>query len=96
MWEGSSVVMLSMYGLNSSCSFTQYAEHVINLLFLGLIHDAGSDEQKFLEASMAYAAGKPILSDVEFDNLKTKLKVCLLCFKKHGTHLIQDTYFWAT
>lgn len=34
-----------------------------------------SDEQKFLEASMAYAAGKPILSDVEFDNLKTKLKM---------------------
>ncbi|OAY59909.1 PGR5-like protein 1A, chloroplastic [Manihot esculenta] len=33
-----------------------------------------SDEQKFLEASMAYVSGKPILSDEEFDNLKLRLK----------------------
>lgn len=33
-----------------------------------------SDEQKFLEASMAYAAGKPILSDEEYDKLKIRLK----------------------
>lgn len=37
---------------------------------------AGSDEQKFLEASMAYVSGKPILSDEEFDDLKLRLKVC--------------------
>lgn len=35
----------------------------------------GSDEQKFLEAAMAYVAGKPILSDEEYDKLKLKLKV---------------------
>ncbi|KAJ0602313.1 putative PGR5-like protein [Helianthus annuus] len=33
-----------------------------------------SDEQKLLEATMAYISGNPIMSDVEFDNLKKKLK----------------------
>jgi hypothetical protein len=33
-----------------------------------------SDEQRFLEASMAYQAGQPILSDEEFDELKAMLK----------------------
>ncbi|CAL5437235.1 unnamed protein product [Camellia sinensis] len=34
-----------------------------------------SDEQKFLEASMAYVAGTPIMSDEEYDKLKMKLKM---------------------
>ncbi|KAK7265525.1 hypothetical protein RJT34_33145 [Clitoria ternatea] len=34
-----------------------------------------SDEQKFLEASMAYVSGTPILSDKEFDDLKLRLKM---------------------
>ncbi|KAM7258606.1 hypothetical protein ACFE04_014347 [Oxalis oulophora] len=34
-----------------------------------------SDEQKFLEASMAYVSGNPIMSDEEFDNLKLRLKM---------------------
>ncbi|KAJ8767649.1 hypothetical protein K2173_018207 [Erythroxylum novogranatense] len=33
-----------------------------------------ADEQRFLEASMAYVAGSPILNDQEFDKLKQKLK----------------------
>ncbi|KAL3679331.1 hypothetical protein R1sor_022287 [Riccia sorocarpa] len=33
-----------------------------------------SDEQKFLEASLAYAAGNPILTDAQYDDLKIKLK----------------------
>ncbi|KAL0296028.1 UNVERIFIED_CONTAM: PGR5-like protein 1A, chloroplastic [Sesamum radiatum] len=33
-----------------------------------------ADEQRFLEASMAYVSGNPILSDKEFDELKQKLK----------------------
>ncbi len=33
-----------------------------------------SDEQRFLEASIAFSSGKPILSDEEYDELKTKLK----------------------
>ena len=41
---------------------------------------AGSDEQKFLEASLSYAAGKPILNDQEFDDLKMRLKVIHLYF----------------
>jgi len=41
-----------------------------------LVRCVGSDEQKFLEASMAYVSGKPILSDKEFDELKLRLKVC--------------------
>lgn len=35
----------------------------------------GPDEQKLLEASMAYAAGKPIMTDAEFDELKARLRV---------------------
>ncbi len=34
-----------------------------------------SDEQRFLEASMAYVAGNPIMSDEEYDNLKIRLKI---------------------
>eukprot|EP00877_Chromochloris_zofingiensis_P012845 jgi/Chrzof1/7814/Cz02g37160.t1 len=34
-----------------------------------------SEEQKFLEASMAYARGQPILSDEEFDQLKQELRL---------------------
>ncbi|KAI7743011.1 hypothetical protein M8C21_032676 [Ambrosia artemisiifolia] len=34
-----------------------------------------SDEQKLLEATMAYISGNPIMSDVEFDQLKKQLKV---------------------
>ncbi|PIN08503.1 hypothetical protein CDL12_18920 [Handroanthus impetiginosus] len=34
-----------------------------------------ADEQRFLEASMAYISGNPILSDEEFDELKRKLKM---------------------
>ncbi|XP_042503721.1 PGR5-like protein 1B, chloroplastic [Macadamia integrifolia] len=33
-----------------------------------------SDEQKFLEASMAYVAGNPIMTNEEYDKLKMKLK----------------------
>ena len=36
---------------------------------------SGADEQRLLEASMAYIAGKPIMSDAEFDELKLRLKV---------------------
>lgn len=32
------------------------------------------DEQRFLEASMAYVSGNPIMSDKEFDDLKMRLK----------------------
>ncbi|WZY82851.1 hypothetical protein YC2023_029235 [Brassica napus] len=34
-----------------------------------------SDEQRFLEASMAYVSGNPIMSDEEYDKLKMKLKM---------------------
>ncbi|QCD81203.1 hypothetical protein DEO72_LG2g1528 [Vigna unguiculata] len=34
-----------------------------------------SDEQKFLEASMAYVSGNPIMTDKEFDELKMRLKI---------------------
>lgn len=33
-----------------------------------------SDEQKFLEASMAYVSGNPIMTDKEYDQLKMQLK----------------------
>ncbi|CAN7013933.1 unnamed protein product [Brassica oleracea var. botrytis] len=35
----------------------------------------GSDEHRFLEASMACVSGNPILNDEEFDQLKLKLKM---------------------
>ena len=31
-------------------------------------------EQKFMEATLAYQAGKPIVSDEEYDNLKRELR----------------------
>ncbi|KAI3947959.1 hypothetical protein MKW92_035828 [Papaver armeniacum] len=34
-----------------------------------------SSEQKFLEASMAYVSGKPIMTDKEYDELKLQLKI---------------------
>ncbi|KAF3448458.1 hypothetical protein FNV43_RR09171 [Rhamnella rubrinervis] len=34
-----------------------------------------SDEQKFLEASMAYVSGNPIMNDQEYDKLKLQLKI---------------------
>ncbi|KAK7412025.1 hypothetical protein VNO78_03471 [Psophocarpus tetragonolobus] len=34
-----------------------------------------SDEQKFLEASMAYVSGNPIMTDKEYDELKLRLKM---------------------
>ncbi|KAL2624283.1 hypothetical protein R1flu_008528 [Riccia fluitans] len=42
-----------------------------------------TDEQKFLEASLAYAAGNPILTDAQYDDLKIKLK-------KEGSHVAID------
>ena len=36
--------------------------------------DCSSTEQRFMEASVAYARGKPILSDVEYDDLKAQLR----------------------
>jgi hypothetical protein len=39
---------------------------------------SGADEQRLLEASMAYIAGNPIMSDAEFDELKLRLKVRIL------------------
>ncbi|KAJ9555379.1 hypothetical protein OSB04_009993 [Centaurea solstitialis] len=33
-----------------------------------------SDEQKFLEAAMAYVSGNPIMTDAEYDKLKMQLK----------------------
>lgn len=40
-----------------------------------VLWNTGSDEQRFLEASMAYVSGNPILNDEEYDKLKLKLKV---------------------
>lgn len=33
-----------------------------------------SDEQRFLEASMAYSRGQPIMADEDFDALKAELR----------------------
>jgi hypothetical protein len=41
-------------------------------LFLPVL---GPDEQRLLEASMAYVSGNPIMTDAEFDDLKLRLKV---------------------
>ncbi|KAG2633054.1 PGR5-like protein 1B, chloroplastic [Panicum virgatum] len=41
------------------------------------------DEQRLLEASMAYVAGNPIMTDAEFDDLKLRLK-------KEGSDIVQE------
>ena len=39
------------------------------------MHDACSGtEQRFMQASMAAAAGKPILSDEDYDKIKAELR----------------------
>lgn len=81
MWEGSSVVMLSNLVSTLGIFFFYIILSVIYIyvyiLWLQLfIYNAGSDEQKFLEASMAYVSGKPIMTDEEYDKLKMQLKVC--------------------
>ena len=38
-------------------------------------HACSSTEQRFLEASMAYQAGKSIVSDEEYDQLKRELRM---------------------
>ncbi|XP_066389777.1 PGR5-like protein 1A, chloroplastic [Miscanthus floridulus] len=42
-----------------------------------------ADEQKLLEASMAYVSGNPIMTDEEFDELKLRLK-------KEGSDIVQE------
>ncbi|CAD6225971.1 unnamed protein product [Miscanthus lutarioriparius] len=42
-----------------------------------------ADEQKLLEASMAYVSGNPIMTDEEFDQLKLRLK-------KEGSDIVQE------
>lgn len=95
MWEGSSVVMLSMSfifyivfltlftlifaDLSLLTEFVKTAWRLISLTFLSNI-SIGSDEQKLLEASMAYVAGNPIMTDAEFDELKLRLKVHLVFY----------------
>ncbi|CAN6203648.1 unnamed protein product [Urochloa humidicola] len=41
------------------------------------------DEQRFLEACMAYVSGNPIMTDAEFDELKLRLK-------KEGSDIVQE------
>uniref|UniRef100_A0ACD5UQH0 Uncharacterized protein n=1 Tax=Avena sativa TaxID=4498 RepID=A0ACD5UQH0_AVESA len=41
------------------------------------------DEQRLLEASMAYVSGNPIMTDAEFDDLKLRLK-------KEGSEIVQE------
>uniref|UniRef100_A0A0E0QLG3 PGR5-like protein 1A, chloroplastic n=1 Tax=Oryza rufipogon TaxID=4529 RepID=A0A0E0QLG3_ORYRU len=43
----------------------------------------GPDEQRLLEASMAYVAGNPIMTDAEFDELKLRLR-------KEGSEIVQE------
>jgi len=56
------------------------AEIICSCQFLISVHLfspwLGPDEQKLLEASMAYVSGNPIMTDEEFDQLKLRLKVC--------------------
>lgn len=89
MWEGSSVVMLSkhtlcimnliLHTLEHSFAMNYYSTSRISIIMPGFFFiDTGADEQRFLEASMAYVSGTPILSDEEFDKLKLKLKVCTM------------------
>ncbi|KAG0473097.1 hypothetical protein HPP92_014954 [Vanilla planifolia] len=41
-----------------------------------------SDEQRFLEASMAYVSGNPVLSDKELDELKLRLKLLKVAIQR--------------
>ncbi|XWS49007.1 hypothetical protein CRYUN_Cryun13aG0126500 [Craigia yunnanensis] len=76
MWKGSSVVMLTTVQISYQALFKQY----------------GSDEQKFLEASMAYVSGNPIMSDQEFDKLKLRLKMEASEIVAEGPRYVLERY----
>lgn len=46
----------------------------VSLLHVLQVAILDSNEQRFLEASMAFARGTPIVSDAEYDKLKVDLK----------------------
>lgn len=52
------------------------ARQAICLAFLTWVvsRPNSTTEQKFLEASLAYQAGKPMVSDEEYDQLKAQLR----------------------
>ncbi|KOM40323.1 hypothetical protein LR48_Vigan04g052100 [Vigna angularis] len=66
-----------IHGDNNSLYNTppSYGIYMYGLVFEHLLEKGGTDEQKFLEASMAYVSGNPIMTDKEFDELKLRLKV---------------------
>ncbi len=47
-----------------------------------------STEQRFLEASLAFQAGKSIVSDEEYDSLKDQLR-------KKNSKVVQQVCTWA-
>ncbi|BAT79548.1 hypothetical protein VIGAN_02245500 [Vigna angularis var. angularis] len=65
-----------IHGDNNSLYNTppSYGIYMYGLVFEHLLEKGGTDEQKFLEASMAYVSGNPIMTDKEFDELKLRLK----------------------
>lgn len=46
--------------------------------------ERSADEKKFLEARMAFAAGQPVMSNEEFDQLKATLAGALRCAGRAG------------
>ena len=68
LWEGSQVAILSK------------DEQVRGLLLGGRAHDSSTSRpspswlQRFLEATLAFNKGSPVLNDAEYDALKLKLK----------------------
>ncbi|KAF0897005.1 hypothetical protein E2562_031308 [Oryza meyeriana var. granulata] len=56
---------------------------MLNHCFLFIYFLLGPDEQRLLEASMAYVAGNPIMTDAEFDELKLRLR-------KEGSEIVQE------
>ena len=76
LWEGSRVAVLE-YGSSLHCRLRccMFAVRKCEAeLSMCLIANDSKDEQRFMEASMAYSAGKKMMSDDDFDNLKKRLK----------------------
>lgn len=91
MWEGSSVVMLSkrflfwfesyfcLHNPGEDFDLVMLSWTSWLMLIIVFFWGVGADEQRLLEASMAYVAGNPIMTNTEFDELKLRLRVGSCC-----------------
>jgi hypothetical protein len=72
--ESASLWLLAAWMAAGACTRRLLSWATTHTVLLAQVAILDSDEQRFLEASQAYAKGTPIMSDSDFDTLKTDLR----------------------